>query len=139
MIRRGVAALLEGPWFRSWKVLLVSTAVYTGGAIVFAVIALASIDLDQGHAAGFAALAIVFLVGVAVVSLFIAIVLAYALYRSVAKTAISIGIVVAGFTVFWTSGWFFGFLPLFVIACVSGILGLYESVSDAEAGWVPSG
>lgn len=111
----------------SWKVLIGLSGLYVVGAAAIAVVGVATIDPDQGHAGGFAALALTLFAGVAVVSFLAALVFGSLLRREVAKTPVSVLLILAGSFVYWASGWFELFLPVFLIAAVSGLLGLYEA------------
>lgn len=125
-LTRVLAALGRGKWWESWKVLLGLATLYAAVAVLGAVFGIAGIDPDQGHAGGFAALAFVLLALVAVATFFAAVVGAFFLRNGRAKTPVSVALILAGSVVYWSSGWFEGFLPVFVIGAVAGTLGLYE-------------
>lgn len=114
---------------QSWKVLIALAALYVVASIAVAVIGIATVDPGQGDAGGFAALAFALFVGIAVVSFLAALVFGYLLRTGRAKNAVSVLLIVAGLFVYWASGWFELFLPVFLVAAISGVLGLYEENS----------
>ncbi len=131
------AALTSGPWWASWKLLLGLTTVY---AVVALLVAVAGVvwagraGSDQGDAAGFAALAFTLFAFVALVALVAAVFLALPLYYGVGKPVVGVVLIGTGLYVYRASGWFEGFLPLFLIAAISGGVALYEWATAASIG-----
>jgi len=122
-------AFASGPWWASWKLLVGLTALYAAGALVIAVAGIArvgQVGSDQGDAAGFAALAFTLFAFVAVVAFAAAAVFALLLYYEVAKPAVGVALIGAGLYVYRALGWFDGFLPLSLVAVISGGVALYE-------------
>lgn len=121
--------LTERPWLRSWKLLLVLSSVYLVSMSAFALLVLLTVDEEQGHAAGFAAMAAMLLVGVALVAYVVALVAVVLLKRDIAKPLVAIFLILGGTFTFTASGLFEGFFPLFAISLGVGLLALYESFS----------
>lgn len=135
MFQRAWAAFTSGRWWASWKLLVGLTVVYAVGSLIVAlggIMITGRIGADQGHAAGFAALAFILFAFVAVVALIAALVFALALYYAVGKPIVGVALIGIGFYVYRASGWFEGFLPLFVIAAISGGVALYEWATTAS-------
>ena len=63
---------------------------------------------------------------VAVVTLVAAAAFALLLYRGVGKPVVGIVLTGIGLYVYHVPGWFEGFLPLFLVAAISGSIVLYE-------------
>ena len=129
MLRRAWAAFTSGPWWTSWKLLIGLTVVYTVGSlaiVVVGIVAVGQIGSDQGNAAGFAALAFMLFAFVAVVALVAAVIFALLLYYEIGKPIVGVALIGISLSVYRASGWFEGFLPLFLIATFSGGVALYE-------------
>ncbi|QAU13367.1 hypothetical protein EKH57_11940 [Halorubrum sp. BOL3-1] len=129
MLQRTWTAFTSGSWWVSWKLLVSLTAVYTVGSVAVAVVGIAGasrIGSNQGDAAGFAALAFTLFAFVAIVALAAAVLFALLLYYGVGKPVVAVVLIGIGLYVYRASGWFEGFLPLFMIAALSGCVALYE-------------
>lgn len=121
-------------WLVSWKLLLISATVFMLGAIAFAVWGLATLPEDQGHAADFAGMAFLFFVAVGVAVFLAALPLAYLLRRGgFARTGAAVLVALGGTFVYVSSGFFSGFLPVFVFAIAVGGLGLSEAYRERES------
>lgn len=121
-------------WLESWKLLLVASALFMLGAVAFAAYGLATLPDDQGHAADFAGMALLFFGGVGVVVFLVSLPLAYLLRRGgPARTVGAVTVVLGGTFVYVASGLFSGFLPVFALALLVGGLGMYEEHAPAVA------
>lgn len=116
-------------WLESWKLLLVASALFMLGAVAFAAYGLATLPDDQGHAADFAGMALLFFGGVGVVVFLVSLPLAYLLRRGGPARTVVLG----GTFVYVASGLFSGFLPVFALALLVGGLGMYEEHAPAVA------
>jgi len=137
MLQRAWTAFTNESWRASWKLLVGLTAVYSVGAVAVAIvgiIAAGRIGSDQGDAAGFAALAFILFVFVAIIAVGAAVIFALLLYYEIGKPIVGVALIGLGLFVYRASGWFEGFLPLFVIAAISGSMALYEWASTVDGG-----
>jgi hypothetical protein len=128
-LERVWTAFRSAPWWASWKLLVGLTAVYTVVSLAIAAVGIVVVGQtgsDQGDAAGFAALAFTLFAFVAVVALVAAAAFGFLLYRGVGKPIVGIVLIGIGLYVYRASGWFEGFLPLFLVAAISGGVALYE-------------
>lgn len=123
-----LSQLVERPWIRAWKLLLVLSSVYFVASIAFAMLVVTNLEEEQGHAAGFAALAAILLMGVVFIAYIVALIATILLKRETAKPLVGVSLIAGGAFVYLTSGLFVGFLPMFVIATVAGLLAIYESL-----------
>lgn len=126
---RFLSELIERPWLRAWKVLFVLSTVYLVGVVGFAIVTLPQIDQDQGHAAGFAAMAIIAMVAVALVAYVLALIGTVLLKREIAKPIVGALLLFGGLFVYLTSGGFVGFLPIVLGGVGVGGLAIYEELS----------
>ncbi len=118
------------PWRRAWKLTVGLAGLYLLGSLGFAGLVLVRVDESQGHAGGFAAIAAVLFAVVGVAVFVGALAVAWVLRRGVAKLPVSVGVMVAGWLVYRASGYFEGFVPVFIGAVAVGVLGSYEAVSE---------
>lgn len=123
-----LAEVVAQPRHRAWKVLFVCSTIYLLGALVFVPVSLAGLDSDQGHAAGFAAMALLAMLGVAVVAYLIALAAVVLLRRDIARPVVGALLLIGGVAVYVLSGGFVGFLPLAVLGIVVGGLAIFESM-----------
>jgi hypothetical protein len=63
-----------------------------------------------------------------------AVIFALLLYYEIGKPIVGVALIGLGLFVYRASGWFEGFLPLFVIAAISGSMALYEWASTVDGG-----
>gem|GEM_PF-6339089 len=80
--------MARSEWFESWKLLLVASTLFMLSAVGFGVYGLITLPTDQGHASGFAGLALLFFASVGVI-VFVAS-LPLALYSGVAVSCASL-------------------------------------------------
>lgn len=135
MLQRAWTAFTNESWRASWKLLVGLTAVYSVGAVAVAIVgifAAGRIGSDQADAAGFAALAFILFAFVAIIAVGTAVIFALLLYYEIGKPIVGVALIGLGLFVYRTSGWFEGFLPLFVIAAISGSMALYEWASTVD-------
>lgn len=123
-----IGRLREGPFTRSWKVLVALAGLHLVGALGVAALVVLTVDESEGHAGGFAALAAVLFAAVGVVVFVVAVAFAWLLEREVAKPIVAIGLILAGWVPYWASGYFEGFLPVFVGALLVGALAIAEAM-----------
>lgn len=111
------------PWLRSHRLLLVTATVFMLGAVAFAITGFWGVDeMPAGAAIAFLAIA-----AIGIAAFLVALPAAWAFRRGgTAKTVAAVVIILAGAFVYYTSGFFVGFLPLFLIAVGIGGLALYE-------------
>lgn len=110
-------------WLQSYRLILVTATVFMIGSVAFAVAGFWGVDeMPAGAAIAFIGIAVI---GIA--SFLISLPAAWAFRRGgPVKTGFAIVIIIAGAFVYYSSGFFIGFLPLFAIAAGIGGLALYE-------------
>jgi len=114
-------------WLASWKLLLVASTLFALTTVGAAAWGLATLPDGQGHAADFAGMALLFFGAVGVAVFLVSLPLASLLRRGgPARTAAAAFLVLGGTFVYASSGFFGGFLPVFLLALLVGGLGLHE-------------
>lgn len=110
-------------WVQSYRLLLVAATVFMFGAVAFAIDGFWGVDeMPAGAAIAFIGIAVI---GIA--AFLIPIPTAWAFRRGgPVKTVAAVVIILGGTFVYASSGFFIGFLPLFLIAVGIGGLALYE-------------
>ena len=110
-------------WLRSQRLSIVLATLFMIGAGVFAISGFWGVDeMPAG-----AAIAFLGITGIGVAGFIVSLPAAWAFRRGgIAKTIAAVLMVGAGLFVYYASGFFIGFLPLFLIAAGIGGLALYE-------------
>lgn len=111
------------PWLKSFRLILILSTLFMIGAVLFAVSGFWGVDeMPAGAAIAFLGIA-----AIGAAAFIISLPTAWAFRRGgKAKTVAAVVIIIAGAFVYFTSGFFVGFLPLFLIAAGIGGLALYE-------------
>ena len=114
-------------WIRSSNLLALSAFIFMVAAVAFAAYGIYTLPEDQGHAAGFAGFVMAAFAGLSILFFLIALILAYLMRRGgMFKSISAVILMAAGAFVYYTSGFFAGFIPVFALAMVIGLLALYE-------------
>ena len=113
-------------WLRAWRLLLIGATLFAIGAVGFALMGFWGAEkIPAGAALAFLALAAIG-IGTFIVSLPVA----WAFrHGGTVKTVAAVLIILAGTFIYYATGWFYWFLPLWLLTSGIGLLALYEEHS----------
>lgn len=114
-------------WLRSSTILVAVAFVYMLVTVTVAVYEITTLPDSQGDATDFAGLALIAIAALSILFFLVALLIALLLRQGgTVKSVAAITLILAGSFVYWSSGFFAGFLPVLLLALLIGLLALYE-------------